>query len=280
MGTCGGFVRVGDARRDIYETKRRETVNYTSRMPPSLSRILAIDVGATTIKLCEVRGDGVLAGPVDRQPTPYPCSPSRLVDVVAKEIRARSCSFVGVGFPGDYHDGRVLEPGNLSRPGGITTEIDAALFDAWSDFHLEDSLRRASGREVRVVNDATLAALGCCEGVGRELVITLGTGMGIALVVDAVPVRIRDVGSAPFDGLATYDQVFGEPARAADPDRWVKQLRDAVRGFVAEFDATMVHFGGGNARFVDVKWFDDSAVSVAVHDNDASLRGAARLFAL
>lgn len=241
-------------------------------------RILAIDVGATTIKLCEVRSDGALVGAMDRRSTPYPCAPDRLVDVVASEIRARECSMVGVGFPGDFHDGYVLEPGNLSRPGGITTDVDAGLHEAWRNFHLEESLRRASRRDVRVVNDATLAALGCSEGVVRELVFTLGTGLGIALVVDGAPVRIRDVGSEILVDGRTYDQLLGEPARAADPPRWSGVLYDAVCGFVAEFAATTVHLGGGNARCVDVTRFGDLGARVVVNDNDASLRGAARLF--
>jgi polyphosphate glucokinase len=247
------------------------------RRSPS-SRILAIDIGATTIKLCDVGRDGTLDGPVQRQPTPYPCTPERLVDVVAGEIRARPRSRVGVGFPGDFHDGQVLEPGNLSRPGGITTEVDAALDDAWRNYRLEEALRREGGRDVRVVNDATLAALGCREGVGRELVLTLGTGLGIALVVDAVPVRIRDIGSEIFVDARTYDQVLGESARAADTERWTELLRTAVRGFVTEYAATTVHFGGGNARWVDDGWFVDLGVRVLLHDNDVSLRGAARLF--
>ncbi|HVB70184.1 MAG TPA: ROK family protein [Acidimicrobiales bacterium] len=243
-------------------------------------RILAVDVGATTIKLCEVRGDGTLVDAPDQRRTPYPCAPGRLVDFLAAEIRARQRNLVAVGFPGDFRDGCVIEPGNLSRSGGITTDVDAALHDEWLNFPLEESLGRASGCEVRVVNDATLAALGCYEGVGRELVLTLGTGLGIALVVDGVPERIRDVGSEVFVDARTYDQVFGEPARAADPDRWATQLCVAVHGFVAEFAATTVHFGGGNARRVDAAWFHFLGAHVVLHDNDASLRGAARLFAL
>jgi polyphosphate glucokinase len=242
-------------------------------------RTLAIDVGATTIKLCEVSPEGELVGAVDRQSTPYPCSTDRLVDVVAREIRARPCSRAGVGFPGDFRDGRVIEPGNLSRPGGIATDVDADLNAAWRGFNLEESLRRASGREVRVVNDAALAALGCREGVGRELVLTLGTGLGIAFVVDAEPVRIRDVGAEVYVEGRTYDELFGEPSRAVDPGRWSELLCAAVHGFVAEFAATTVHFGGGNARCVDPALLDELGARVVLHDNDASLRGAARLFA-
>jgi len=249
-------------------------------MPPHVttSPILAIDVGATSIKLCEVGPNGELLGAVQQRPTPYPCAPERLVDVVAREIRSRGCTRVGVGFPGEFHDGLVVEPGNLSRPGGFTSEVDPTLHEAWRSFDLQEWLRRESGRDVRVVNDATMAALGCSEGTGRELVFTLGTGFGIALVVDGGLVRIRDVGAEVFREGLTYDVALGEHSRARDDVRWAQLLRVAVTGFVDELAVTTVHLGGGNARWIEPEWFAGLPVRVVLHGNDASLRGAARLF--
>jgi hypothetical protein len=86
-----------------------------------------------------------------------------------------------------------------------------------------------------------------------------------------------DVGAEVFVDGRTYDQLLGEPARAADAPRWCGVLYDAVSGFVAEFAATTVHFGGGNARCVDVTQFGDLGVRVVLNDNDAALRGATLL---
>ncbi len=99
---------------------------YTSRVPSDEeeNRVFAVDVGATSIKLCEVESDGTLVGAVVRRATPYPCEPARLVDVLAGEIAQHSCPRVGVGFPGEFVDGRVVEPGNLSRPDGFTSQVD------------------------------------------------------------------------------------------------------------------------------------------------------------
>jgi polyphosphate glucokinase len=247
-------------------------------MPAPSERITAIDVGAGSIKVGVVGDDGTLLEVVHRVATPYPCWPARLVDVVADEVAARGLDRVGVGFPGDFEDGVVLEPGNLARPGGITTDVDPDIERAWQGFALETELRERSGRDVRVVNDATLAALGCADGHGVELVFTLGTGLGIALVVEGALVRIRDVGAEVFRDGRTYDQLIGEASRFVDEARWVVLLHDAVAGFVAEYHPDVVHVGGGNARRVDPSWFDDLGVRVVLNDNDDSLRGAAGLF--
>jgi polyphosphate glucokinase len=248
--------------------------------PPVIIRdaILAVDIGATTTKFAAVDGDGHLIEEVRRVPTPYPCSPERLVDFVLQHVGQSGCARVGVGFPGDLRDGRVLEPGNLSRPGGFTSPIDPVLHEAWQGTELERAFREASGLDVRVVNDATLAALGCCEGRGRELVFTLGTGFGIALVVDDTNVRIRDVGDEVLLDGGTYDEVLGDHARSQDEATWNDRLVVAVMNFVKEFSADVVHLGGGNSRRVEVSRFEGQPWRVVVNDNVATLRGAAKLF--
>lgn len=240
--------------------------------------ILAVDIGATTTKLAVVDDEGRLLEEVRREPTPYPCSPERLVGFVCGHAERSGCARVGVGFPGDLREGRVLEPGNLSRPGGFTSPIDPSLHLAWLDVDLERELREASGLDVRVVNDAAMAALGCCEGRGRELVFTLGTGFGIALVEDGAAQGIRDVGAEIFLDGASYDALLGEHARSQDEGRWNDRLFRAVTNFVDEFSADVVHLGGGNSRRVELARYEGLRWRVVVNDNAASLRGAAKLF--
>lgn len=240
--------------------------------------ILSVDIGATSIKLCVLDERGELVEPLQTVPTPYPCPPSRLIEVIVRQIDEHGCDRIGVGFPGDMAEGRVLEPGNLARVGGITTPVDPDIESQWRDFDLQSALRVATQRDVRVVNDATLAAYGCTEGRHVELVFTLGTGFGIALVVDGLPVKIRDVGAEMFVDGETYDEALGEPSRAADAARWCERLHRAVAGFCAEFSAGVIHFAGGNARHVDPSGFGNLGVRVVVNDNLATMRGALRLF--
>ena len=131
---------------------------------------------------------------------------------------------------------------------------------------------------MRIVNDATLAALGCSRGSGREFVVTLGTGFGTALVVDDVEQRIRDVGAEQFVDGGTYDELLGEPSRRSNEDTWNSLLLLAIRSFASEFSADTVHVGGGNARRVTPGLFSSEDFAVVLHDNAAPLRGAAKLF--
>jgi polyphosphate glucokinase len=240
--------------------------------------VLAIDVGATNIKFTRVDAQGRLRGSLKRRPTPYPCPPDRLVEWIVQRTRNFVIDRVGVGFPGEFEDGHVVRPGNLSRLGGVGGEIDAELDGLWQGFALEETLRRETGRDVRVVNDATLAALGCCRGVGTELVVTLGTGCGLALRVRGERQRVRDLGREEFDAGRTFDQALGEKARARDNDRWRHDVMRVVSELAQEFGAAWVYLAGGNARRISNDMFRGWPFEVEIAGNEASLRGAARLF--
>ena len=243
------------------------------------SPVLAVDVGATFIKYCSVDLHGHLLYEATRRRTPYPCWPETLVDVVADVINEKGRDRAGVGFPGDMCEGRVLEPGNLSRAGGITTPIDPLIEKSWLGYDIQGELQLRCRAQVRVVNDATLAAYGYALGRGRELVFTLGTGLGISLVVDGQWQKIRDVGSAMYRDVGTYDEVFGESARELDEGGWRERLADAITGFVSEFHSDLVHVGGGNARHLQQVDLASIGCAVVFNNNEGTLRGAARLFA-
>lgn len=243
-----------------------------------MEQILAIDIGATNIKFCHVDAQGALLESIRRKPTPYPCSPERLVALLSGLIFQSDATSVGVGFPGEFADGHVIRPGNLSRPGGVNTEVDPELEEQWRGFALQAALQTATGRDVRVVNDAKLAALGSCVGTGVELVLTLGTGLGLALCIDGELQRVRDVGAAPFENDMTYDQSIGERSRAHDERKWLGSLERAIKNFCEEFGASLVHLAGGNARRVAPSHMTSLGCRVVINGNEAPLRGAARLF--
>ena len=90
-------------------------------------------------------------------------------------------------------------------------ENDATL-PAFSNFPLVDELSNALDLKVRIDNDAVTAALGeyyLGAGIGSErmLMVTLGTGIGVALLIDGRPFRTVD-GSHPEAG---HIPVSGNP---------------------------------------------------------------------
>ena len=94
---------------------------------PVEDQILAVDIGATNVKFCHVDIHGEMLETARRRPTPYPCSPDRLIEALDERIESSGCPRVGIGFPVEFIDGHVVRPGNLSRPGGVTTEVDPTL---------------------------------------------------------------------------------------------------------------------------------------------------------
>jgi len=242
-------------------------------------KFLAVDIGATSVKFACVGIDGEFEGEVGQIPTPYPCEPTRMVELVAGIISSFAEMSVGVGFPGDFAEGTVIQPGNLSREAGFDSPIDPVIHAKWEGFPLQNALREATGRNIRVVNDAAMAAIGYSDGDGRELTFTLGTGLGIALIVDGKYTRIRDVGAEEFKDYGTYDEVLGEFSRAQNPEKWRANLHEAVGAFVKEFGATKVHFGGGNARRLPKDEFAELGIPVMFNDNNGTLKSVLKLFA-
>jgi len=242
------------------------------------ARILAIDVGATNIKFSHVDDRAVLLERVRRRRTPSPCAPEQLVDLLATRIARCDCARVAVGFAGALFDGVVVTPGNLARRGGTGTAVDRRLESQWRGFALAQRLREATGRDVRLANDAALAALGSCTGAGAELVLTLGTGLGLAVTRDGELQVVPDVGASLFAPGRTYDEAVGEGARAQDEIIWREAVAAVVTRFATQYAAESVHLAGGNARRLSPALFDAVAVAIHIHGNEVALKGGAKLF--
>ena len=246
--------------------------------PVALPVVLAIDIGATSIKMADVSATGTVVGSVRRRATPYPCTPDHLTRWLTDRIERRGIDAVAMGFPGETRDGVIRAPGNLARPQGITSAVDPDIDAAWRGYPLQAALRERTGRDVRVVNDAALAALGSTTGAGRELVLTLGTGFGVALVVDGELQIIPDYGDRTLAGGVTCDEALGERARARDADAWQRSLREIIATLSQEWQTPHVHLGGGNSQRLRAGAFANESVTVTIHGNQAPIRGAARLF--
>lgn len=162
-------------------------------------RILAFDVGATRLKAAVV-ADGRV-GPVEARATRGLDGTAviALLTVTAAELVHGGVDGVGVAVPGIVDDGRVIAlPGKFD--GLVGTDLATTVADA-------------VGAPAVVVNDAVAAAVGeavAGAGVGhrRMVMMTIGTGVGTAVVENA-----RPLGDGPWGGGLLGGQIpIADPA--------------------------------------------------------------------
>jgi predicted NBD/HSP70 family sugar kinase len=106
---------------------------------------------------------------------------------------------------------------------------------------------RTFGKPVRLINDATMQAMGSYAG-GRMLFLGLGTGLGGTLIVDGV-IEPMELGHMPYRNGRSYEDYVGERGRARlGTKKWRKVVRDVVDQLSKVLEVDYVIVGGGNAK--------------------------------
>ncbi len=195
--------------------------------PAPERRILVVDVGGSHVKVLatdqpERRRFGSSAE----------LTPRQMVDGVLEVTADWQYDVVSVGIPTPIRHGRPLrEPVNLGM--------------GWVDFDYEGAL----GKPTRLVNDATMQALGSYEG-GRMLFLGLGTGLGSTMILDGT-IAPMELGHLPYR-KATFEDYVGEDGlRRLGRKRWRKEVADVVALLAAGLEPDYVVLGGGNAKALD-----------------------------
>ncbi|MGH7210869.1 MAG: hypothetical protein ACREF1_05340, partial [Acetobacteraceae bacterium] len=145
----------------------------------------------------------------------------------------------------------------------------------WSGFSLPEALAEKLGKPARMLNDATVQGLGAIKGLGVELVLTLGTGMGFALFYRGMLTPHLEMSQHPARKRKTYDEYIGHAALAAiGARRWNKRVRRAIAVLetVVRYDA--LYLGGGNAKLLTAPLPE----RVHVIANEAGILGGVRLW--
>jgi polyphosphate glucokinase len=223
---------------------------------------LSIDIGGTGIKAMRLDRQGRPISERERDKTPHPATPRRVLAVIA-DLAAKLPGFdrVSVGFPGVVIDGVVRTAANLHP--------------AWIGKHPGSMMHAVLKKPVRVANDADVQGLGIVEGRGVELVVTLGTGVGSALFLDGRLIPNLELGHHPFRHGQTYEQQLGDrPLKRVGPRRWNRRVRKAVELWLQTFNCRRLYLGGGNARLVSPRQHQD----VRIASNLAGLLGGIRLW--
>ncbi len=238
-----------------------------------------VDVGGSGIKGAPVDLEqGVLASERVRIVTPQPATPDAVCDVVAEVLEQ-------AGAP----DG----PFGLTLPAVVTagTARTAANIDAsWIGTDVAALVRERTGREAVVLNDADAAGLaearyGAARGrSGTVLLLTLGTGIGSALLRDGVLVPNTELGHLELHGHVAETRA-SDAARKRDDlsfEAWAERLQAYVRHVDRLLWPDVVVLGGGVSKkadqflhLLDVR----PEVRIAELRNDAGIVGAALLAA-
>jgi len=150
--------------------------------PLAPQHVVAIDVGGTSLKGSVVDGDGHAVS-LERRPTRAEDGPDAVIDAVlalASDLTSGSpdTAAVGLALPGvvDDETGTVISAANLR----------------WRDVPIAALAAERLGLAVAVMHDVRAAAvaeglLGAARGAHDYLLMTLGTGVGAAMVIRGQP---------------------------------------------------------------------------------------------
>ncbi len=192
-----------------------EAIGPASMSLPELpKRAIGIDVGGTGIKggIVNLR-KGSLSGKRVRIPTPKPATPQAVAGVIGEiltELLSREKApaldelAVGVTVPAIVISNEVLTAPNID--------------DSWIGCRTTELLKDLPGRTF-TLNDADAAGLAEARfgaGAHRDgtvMTVTLGTGVGTAIIHDSVLVPNSELGHIEFEGTVPAERIVSAAAR-------------------------------------------------------------------
>ncbi len=239
-------------------------------------KAIGIDIGGTGIKGAVVdTATGTLVTERKRIPTPQPATPDAVAEVVAQLVSdANWTGPVGATFPAVIKHGVARSAANVD-PSWIGTNADAVFTKAVG-----------AGSEVTVLNDADAAGVaedrfGAAKGIdGLVILLTFGTGIGSALIIDGRLVPNTELGHLELDG---HDAETRAAASVRDEHgmsykHWAKRVNAYMQHVERLFTPDLFVVGGGISKKSE-KWVPllelNTPVEPAQLLNDAGIVGAA-----
>ncbi|GAA4385346.1 ROK family protein [Tsukamurella soli] len=233
-----------------------------------------VDIGGSGIKGGIVDLDtGHLVGERFKVLTPHPSTPGACAGAVREVVDNFGWTGpVGVTVPAVVTNGTVRSAANIDQ-GWIGTDANA-LFAA------------SLNRQVTVINDADAAGLAEDKyGAGNDvsgvvILLTLGTGIGSALIHKGVLVPNTELGHLEVDGKEAEHRAASsvKDAKGWTYEKWAAQLSRVIREYEKLFWPDLFIVGGGISRKAD-KWIPMLEVSTPVVPatllNTAGIVGAA-----
>ncbi|AWE42554.1 MULTISPECIES: polyphosphate--glucose phosphotransferase [unclassified Actinobaculum] len=207
---------------------------------------LGIDIGGSGIKGAPVDLEtGTFFAPRHRIPTPQPATPEAVAATVAELVQHFDPDGelpIGIDLPAPILDGVIPSMANLDK--------------SWAGVNGDELFANVLGRPVTLVNDADAAGYaevryGAAVGrSGLTIVLTLGTGIGSALVVNDVLVPNTELGHVELDG---YDAETRASSAVYEREKlsykqWAKRLQRYLSYLEGLFFPSVFIIGGGISR--------------------------------
>jgi polyphosphate glucokinase len=156
--------------------------------------ILGIDIGGSAIKGAPVETQtGRLITERMRIPTPEALKPSAMAEVIAQIAQSfKWTGPIGCGFPSAVQGGVILTAANIHKK--------------WVGVNAQQIFAETTGCPVLVLNDADAAGMAeMTFGAGRGqdgsvIIVTIGTGLGIALFTHGQLFPNAELGHLEFNG--------------------------------------------------------------------------------
>ncbi|MDR0593635.1 MAG: ROK family protein [Bifidobacteriaceae bacterium] len=236
----------------------------------------------------DVGGSGIKGAPVDLDTgglledrfkilTPQPATPQAVVGVIAElldHFKLGPDVPVGVSFPAPILGGVVAWMANLDQ--------------SWAGVDLVEAVRRGTGRRATAVNDADAAgyaevAFGAAKDhPGSVAVMTLGTGIGVALITAGKLWPNAELGHLEIDGqdAETWAAASAKEREGLSYPRWARRLQRYLSEFDRLLAPDLIVIGGGISRkhdkFLPLLDLRPQIVPAALR-NTAGIVGAAAL---
>ncbi|MGV9182331.1 polyphosphate--glucose phosphotransferase [Arcanobacterium canis] len=205
----------------------------------------------------DVGGSGIKAAPVDlrtgefaderyRIPTPENASPAEIAAIIKELVdhfAPKKKTPVGVSFPAPILDGVVPFIANLSQE--------------WTGINAHELLASTLGRPVTVINDADAAGYGevrygAAQGTqGTVLVLTLGTGIGSALVSHGHLVPNTEMGHLLLPNGMKAEHYASSGVREKEElsfEQWAERLQLCFDTYEQLFSPDLFIVGGGVSK--------------------------------
>jgi hypothetical protein len=189
--------------------------------------VLVIDIGGSSVKFWHTSHEEHRKFSSGKQLTP-----ESMVKQATDLLHDWSWEAIAIGLPCRVSNGRPVEDPHYLGPGWVGYNFAAAF-----------------GKPVRIMNDASLQALGSYDG-GRMLFLGLGTAVGSAYIADHLVLSL-DLGRMLYGKEPLLELLGDKGFEELGPKKWQAIVHDIVPAIKIAMMADYVVLGGGSIKHLE-----------------------------